>query len=213
MTSKISSSTSISNYSDRLVSVADIVISLFLGMFFTILINISYITKILSNDNTNIQELITEESSRILTQLDFSSTFSRFGSIATTAFVWAIIGMAVYIVAHFLFSLFGAAEEGVVVSRSYIHPKNYSSFSFWVSILSFILYPILLISLLIIWVIFTISHLIPLSKIVLQIALYDGGSIIYTALYIIMSVMIVSFAVLGFILLTKLLHQIGKIFI
>jgi hypothetical protein len=192
----------------HIVSFTQIIIGILLGLFTVLVLNgaliFKYIFRFESETFSLIQSEVTSRSDTLFSNLN---NFPLTASLVTMV-LWSIVGVVVYFVSQFIVKSAKNIEEDVVVSVSYVHPKNFRQTHFWFSVLLQSLYAFFAVTVLGIWLLLSISIFIPFSSVILLIGLDSlSTNIVYGVVLSLCSMGVASFAYIGLFILFRTLRS------
>lgn len=192
----------------HIVSYAQLITGIILGFITVIFLNgnviFKYIFKFESETLNLLDSEVAAKSDTFFANLDsFPITAS-----AVTMILWSIVGIIVYFVSEFIVKSAKNIEDDVVVSVSYIHPKNFRQSNFWYSVVLQFLYALLSVTVISIWLFLSLTIFIPFSNVLLLIGLDSfSKNQLYGAALSLSAIGVAAFAYIGLFILVRILRS------
>jgi hypothetical protein len=192
----------------HIVSYSQLITGIILGFITVIFLNSSLIFKYVFRFESETLILVENE---VAAKSDaFFINFNSFPITASvvTMLLWSVVGIVVYFASQLIVKSAQDIEEDVVVSVSYIHPKNFRQSNFWFSVLLQFLYALFSVTVLSIWLLLTLTIFIPFSNVLLLIGLDSfSTNMLYGIALSLSSIGVVAFAYVSLFILIRILRS------
>ena len=196
---------------DHILRPIDLLLSVISGALLTVALNLSLVVGfLLRNEKEAFIELYQDAVTRGQTVFYFFEDNKGIIATLSTVLLWALVFIVGYSILYFIFKETKSVKDEFKIHIAYIHPKNVNKASFWGSSLLIIVYPIIVVTLAVLWTITSFSVLLPFSSTSLIIALHGGNSIYEAVMVVLLAVGVTSLMVIGYTVIFKLLKTISK---
>ena len=191
----------------RLLTAIILAYSSFVGVFLTLLINLSVIFNYIFKD----KETNSYFNETLAKQIDlFFEKFNNlpFTAILVTMALWLIVGIVLYFFLQNIITSVVTIEDDIEISSSaYVHPTNFRKFQFWFKVVIKAFFWILALTIILFWLYISFNVFIPFSTVILMLGLNGSATILESLGLILLSMGTMILMVLGIVIFIKIINN------